>query len=229
MIYPKHLAIIMDGNRRWAEQNKHFFAIGHSKGSKTAKNIILECKKLKIPYLTLFTLSTENISRPQVEVSALIQLFEQSLKKNAKFLVEENIKLEILGDSLFLPHKTKELLNSIKKDTSQNTGMTLILALNFGGRWDILQGVKKLLDDDKNQNQELTEESLASYLPSSQFPAPDLIIRSGGHLRMSNFYLWSAAYSEFYFTDCLWPDFDSKTLHKALEQYSKTERKFGVL
>ena len=220
----------MDGNGRWAESKKRQRVFGHEKGAQTAKKIISKCAKMPIPYLSLFTLSTENIGRKSSEVSFLRDLFEHLLVKESAFLNEENIKLHTLGDLSFFSSKTQTLLEKLKKETEKNTGMNLILDLNYGGRWEIITGIKNWVRENPNPDTEqLTEKSFAGYLPSSQFPDPDLIIRSGGETRLSNFYLWSAAYAELYFTDVLWPDFSEKDLDLAIKKYLNTSRKFGVL
>lgn len=269
----------MDGNGRWAKKRKHQPIFGHAEGAKTAKKIILECNQLKISYLSLFTLSTENIFRQDMELSFLVRLLERLLHRDSIFLIKENIQLSTLGDLSFFSSKIQNLLQEIKDKTSSNTGMNVILALNYGGQQEIVAGVKNLLScytkqnllptseqkqdikteellsasetknyskkksrqesekikknlSSKNERQDryhLTENEFSKYLPSSQFPAPDLIIRSGGESRLSNFYLWSAAYSEFYFTPILWPDFSKKDLDIAIEKYTNTKRKFGVL
>ncbi len=228
----KHLAIIMDGNGRWAHQRNHKRLFGHVKGAKTAQSIISKCSKLKIPYLSLFTLSTENTLRPKSEIQSLLKLFEKIFLKHAQFLIENDIRLHVLGNVSFFPSKLQKYLEIMKEKTKNNKGLNLILALNYGGRQEIVSGAKRLVQEIQDGNlklQNLKESQFNSLLPSSQFPEPDLIIRTGGNLRLSNFYLWSAAYSEFYFTETLWPDFNEEYLDFALRKYFITERKFGVL
>ncbi len=228
----KHLAIIMDGNGRWASQRNHRRLFGHVKGAKTAQSIIFKCLDLKIPYLSLFTLSTENTLRPESEIRDLTHLFEKIIFKHTKQFIEKDIQLHILGDISIFPSKLQTDLKAIQKKTKSNKGLNLIVALNYGGRQEIVNGAKKLVQKIQSGDlkiNELTESQFGELLSSSQFPTPDLIIRTGGNLRLSNFYLWSSAYSEFYFTETLWPDFDEKCLDLALQKYSVTERKFGVL
>ena len=228
----KHLAIIMDGNGRWAQQRNHKRLFGHVRGARTARSIISKCSDLQIPYLSLFALSTENILRPESEIQSLINLFEKTFLKHGQLLIDKDIRFHILGDTSFFPEKIQDYLETLRNKTKDNKGLNLILALNYGGRQEIVSGAKKLvkkIQDGDLKLKDLKENQFASLLPSSKFPPPDLIIRTGGNLRLSNFYLWSAAYSEFYFTETLWPDFDEKCLDLALQKYSVTERKFGVL
>jgi len=228
----KHLAIIMDGNGRWALHRKHKRIFGHLKGAKTAREIIEECCYLKIPYLSLFALSTENLLRPKAEIQSLVILLQKVFYKYTDFLMKKKIKFHILGDVSFLPPALQTHLKQVQDQTKNHKGLNLIIALNYGGRQEIVYGAKVVfqkIQSGKLQLNELGESEFASALPSSQFPAPDLIIRTGGTIRLSNFYLWSSAYSEFCFLDVLWPDFNKKHLHVALEKYLTVERKFGVL
>ncbi|MGI9548777.1 MAG: polyprenyl diphosphate synthase [Bdellovibrionales bacterium] len=228
----KHLAIIMDGNGRWAHQRKHKRFFGHTQGAKTAQAIVSKCVDLNIPYLSLFTLSTENTLRPESELVALVKIFEKILAKEVAFLMEKKIRLCVLGDVSFFSDQLQDQITHLQEKTKNHQGLTLIIALNYGGRQEIVNGARSVfqkIQSGELKEEDLGEEQFASFLPSSQFPEPDLIIRTGGNLRLSNFYLWSAAYSELYFTETLWPDFDEKCLNLALKKYSVTERKFGVL
>ena len=220
----------MDGNGRWAQQRNQGRIYGHREGVKAAQQIILKCVELKISYLSLFTLSTENTLRPRLEVEALLDLFEKLVFQYASFLNQHDIRLHILGDCSLFSQKVQKQIETLKETTKSHKGLNLIVALNYGGRQEILQGVKNLLKhSEKEQIKKVTEDFFASFLPSSSFPPPDLIVRTGGEIRLSNFYLWSSAYSELHFTDVLWPDFSAKELFLAIEKYSTTQRKFGVL
>ncbi len=228
----KHLAVIMDGNGRWAKSRKHSRLFGHVRGAKTSHWLIQHCSQLKIPFLSLFALSTENIKRPSVEVKSLKNLLEKIFLKRSHILMKEQIKLHILGDlSIFSP-SLQILCRKLCQQTKDHQGLSLIVALNYGGRQEILQGVKKMaqkIEQGQMRADELDESALASFFCSSCFPPPDLIIRTGGQVRFSNFYLWSSAYSELYFTDTLWPDFNQRCLDQALEKFHKTKRKFGKI
>ena len=229
----QHLAFIMDGNGRWAESKKQARVFGHARGAKRARWLVELCSQLKLPYLSLFALSTENfLSRPQTEIFALQKLLERVLLKHSDFLMEKEIKLNFLGDLSVFPSSLKNLCESLSQKTKNNSGLNLILALNYGGRWEIVKAFKTLIEkikEDPQTVEKLNEKKLAPFFPSSQFPEPDLIIRTGGELRLSNFYLWSASYSELYFTNTLWPDFGEKDLDKAFKHFKKIRRRYGKL
>lgn len=221
-----HLALIMDGNGRWAKQKNHDRVFGHIKGMKASLEIIEYCSKIKIPYLSLFTLSTENLHRSQTEVDNLKKLLKKAFKKYSGFLMQNQIRFHILGDlSVFSKDIQQECLDMEKK-TLKNKGLNLIIALNYGGRWEILQAFRNCLKSHK-PDEALSEEGLHKFFPSSRFPAPDLIVRTGGHLRISNFYLWSIAYSELYFTKTLWPEFKLQDLKQALKDFHNRKRLYG--
>lgn len=222
----------MDGNGRWAKQHRHNRIFGHIRGVKTARLIIQECSRRQIPFLSLFALSTENTLRPRQEVKGLKNLLEKALLKHSDLLMKEQIRIHFLGDlSIFSP-SIKKLCQKLCRETKDHKGLNLIVALNYGGQQEILKAMKKIAEDLKQgtvQTKQLNEKLLSSYLDSSHFPPPDLIVRTGGQIRISNFYLWSAVYSEFYFTDTLWPDFNSKHLDKALKHFASAQRRFGRL
>lgn len=227
-----HLAVIMDGNGRWAKQRSHHRIFGHIRGAWRAKELIETCSQKKIPFLTLFAFSRENSQRPSNEILALFRLFEKALLRHSMLLKKHQIKLHILGDISFFTDKISQSLENLKEQTKNHKGLNLILALNYGGQQEILSGIKKLtLDAIKGHINppDIDKALLEKYLPSGPFPPPDLIIRTGGQTRLSNFYLWPAAYSELYFTSVLWPDFTKKTLNEALEKFFQTERRFGKL
>ena len=224
--------MIMDGNGRWAEKHNHERIFGHIRGAKTTRLIIQYCSQLKIPFVSLFVLSTENLSRPQTEVTGLKNLLEKVFLKHSDLLMKEQIKLNILGDLSIFSKNLQNLCKTLCEKTKDHQGLNLIVALNYGGRQEILKAVQKISKKIKQgeiQEKNLTEKSLSSFFSSSCFPSPDLIIRTGGQVRLSNFYLWSAAYSEFYFTETLWPDFNKACLNKALQNFHKSQRRFGRL
>ena len=225
---PQHIAIIMDGNGRWAKIRNENRIQGHIKAKKSVRESIEFCVEKKIKYLTLFAFSTENWKRPKLEVQALMNLLNNVISDELNTLKNQNIKLKVIGDLSPLPKKTKESLELAINETSQNKGLCLILAINYSGKWDIFNATKKILKtkqklDLANFNEKVFEKNLSTY----NIPDPELIIRTSGEERISNFYLWQAAYSELYFTDILWPDFNKKDLFKAILSYQKRERRFG--
>ncbi len=228
----KHLAIIMDGNGRWAEKKGLSRLEGHLQGSKVAEQIIEECLKFEIPYLTLFAFSTENWGRPAKEVHFLMDLLENHLTTKGEKFISEQIKLETIGDLSKLPISLQSKLNELKNKTKSFTKLTVIFALNYGGRDEIKNAALKLASDiEQNRVSKFnfTNEDFNKYLETSEWPDPDLIIRTSGEQRISNFLLWQAAYSELYFTEKLWPDFDQQDFYNAIKCYYERNRKFGCL
>ncbi|MEN9487820.1 MAG: hypothetical protein RL494_85 [Bacteroidota bacterium] len=227
---PKHLAIIMDGNGRWAKNQGLLRAIGHENGTKSVKIAVETCAKLGIENLTLYAFSTENWNRPKLEVDLLMKLLINSLKKELETLVENNIRLNSIGNLENLPKSVqKELLEVIEK-TKNNTRMTLTLALSYGSREEIINAVKKISDKVKNNIisiDSIDDSILNKHLYTHNLPDVDLVIRTSGEHRISNFLLWQIAYAEFYFTDVLWPDFSEDNLYEAIISYQKRERRFG--
>ncbi len=227
---PGHIAIIMDGNGRWAKQRKKPRIFGHNAGINSVREIVEECGKLGVNYLTLYTFSVENWGRPKTEVTGLMQLLLRTIKKEVNELNKNNVKLSIIGRVDDLPDKPRKgLMDGVNK-TADNTGLNLVLALSYGGRQEILQGVKQLSEDIKNNKRsisDVTEDIFASYLYTKDIPDPDLLIRTSGEMRLSNFLLWQMAYTEFFITDVLWPDFRSMELFDAILDYNKRERRFG--
>ena len=222
-----HLAVIMDGNSRWAKSRKLPAKLGHKEGVKKARLAVEYALEKKINCLSLFAFSTENWLRDEVEVKDLVSLFFEALEEQTPELMGEKVRLNFIGD---ISRFNKKLLNQIEK-SKKITGeykpkLDLIIAASYGGKWDIINAVKKFYSDEKNH--ELSETSLESYLETNNFPNPDLIIRSGGEQRLSNFYLWQSSYSELYFSEKLWPDFNKKDFDIALEDFSKRKRKFGI-
>jgi len=227
---PKHLAIIMDGNGRWAKKQGFLRAFGHENGTKSVKRIVEACTKLGIKNLTLYAFSTENWNRPKLEVDTLMKILVNSLKKELQTFQDNNIKLNCIGNLDKLPNSAqKELLNVMSK-TKDNTRMTLTLALSYGSREELLSAVKQICDKVKNNiilSEDIDESVINKHLYTHDLPDVDLLIRTSGEHRISNFMLWQIAYAELYFTDVLWPDFTEKDLHEAILSYQKRERRFG--
>lgn len=226
----RHLAIIMDGNGRWAQKKGHQRTYGHVRGARVAKNIINECAKMKLETLTLYAFSTENWFRPVEEVSFLMQLLRKYLARERSQLNEANIRFSIIGDLSKLPHPvTREIIKTIDT-TKDNTGMNLVFALNYGSRQEItsaVQAIAEQVSTGQLNKDDITQDLISSFLATRRLSDPDLIIRTSGESRLSNFLLWQAAYSEIYITPTLWPDFDREALHQALGRFLKTERRFG--
>ena len=227
---PQHIAIIMDGNGRWANKRNENRIQGHIKAKKSVRESIELCVEKKIKYLTLFAFSTENWKRPKLEVKALMNLLNNVINEELNNLNNQNIKLKVIGDISSLPKKTKESVERAISKTSKNKGLNLILAINYSGKWDILNATKNIIKNKKgtdlaNFNEKIFEKNLSTY----NIPDPELIIRTSGEERISNFYLWQAAYSELYFTDILWPDFNKNELINAIFEFKKRNRRFGKL
>jgi len=231
-VIPKHVAIIMDGNGRWAKQNGLPRVAGHKKGVKTVREIVEACANLGVEFLTLYTFSTENWQRPKNEVSTLMRLIVKSLKDETDQLHENNIKLTSIGNLNMLPKEVREELEEAFEKTKNNTKMTLNLALSYSGRWELTNAIKKISNDVLNGKLEIdtiTQETISNYLDTSEMPDPELLIRSGGELRISNFLLWQIAYSEIFVTDVLWPKFNTKNLIEAINEFQSRERRFGLV
>lgn len=228
---PRHIAVIMDGNGRWAK-NRHLpRSMGHRAGAKAVRNLVENCARLGVQVLTLFAFSSENWHRPAKEVDGLMKLFFDSLDKELPTLQKNQIRLRIIGDKSKLSETLRQRIIDVEQQTAQNQHMTLVLAVSYGGRWDICQAVKTIAE--KVQANELNiddinEQLLAETILLSDLPEPDLLIRTSGEQRISNFMIWQLAYSEFYFTEKLWPEFDKQQLQLAIEHYNKRERRFGL-
>jgi undecaprenyl diphosphate synthase len=222
---PSHVAIIMDGNGRWAKERGKSRSFGHKEGIVSVKDIVKASGEIGIKYLTLYTFSSENWFRPKAEVFTLMKLLVHSLRKETNELNKNNVKLNVIGDLESFPATVKkELKESIEK-LKQNTGLTLILALSYSGRWDILQAVNKIVHEGK----EVNAEEFSKYLSTSDIPDPDLMIRTSGEFRISNFLLWQMAYTEIYITQACWPEFRRENLYEAIQNYQKRERRFGTI
>jgi undecaprenyl diphosphate synthase len=227
---PEHIAIIMDGNGRWAKQRGLPRVAGHKKGVDTVKIIVEACAELGVKYLTLYTFSTENWKRPKDEVSTLMKLLLKSLKDRVDELCQNDIRLTTIGNISALPSVVqKQLLADIEK-TKNNKKMVLNLALSYSGRWEIIKGIKKLciaVHNNEFDFNNLDEKTFAKFLDTNDIPDPDLVIRTSGEFRVSNFLLWQIAYSEFFITDVYWPDFNREHLYEAIRAFQKRERRFG--
>ena len=221
-----HLAIIMDGNGRWAKQRGLSRGEGHKAGTETAKEIVKECRRQGMSYLTLYAFSRENWSRPQNEVNFLFDLLTQFLQQEESSLLEQSIKLNILGDWQKLPFSVRQVVKYVCKRTAGGDQMTLNLALNYSGREEIVQACREIVSQGISPD-DLDESVFRSYLTTGDQPDPDLILRTSGEYRLSNYLVFQAAYSEFYFTHQYWPDFDVSDLHKALEDFANRQRRYG--
>jgi undecaprenyl diphosphate synthase len=225
---PRHVAIIMDGNGRWATKRFMPRVAGHSEGLEAVRKIVEECVRQNVQYLTLFAFSSENWRRPPEEVGFLTKLFLKSLRKEVARLAENNIRLKIIGDLSRFGSAITEMVEFSEDKTKDCKRLTLTIAANYGGRWDILQAMQKaLITNPHLQATDLTESLLLPHLSMAYAPEPDLFIRTGGEQRVSNFLLWQLAYTELYFTDALWPDFDATQLQAAFAWYAQRERRFG--
>jgi len=225
---PPHVAIIMDGNGRWAKQKGHVRSFGHQAGAETVHAITEEAARLGVKYLTLYTFSTENWNRPADEVSALMALLMDSIEEET--FMKNNIRFRIIGDMSRMPKDVWNRLSQCIERTSNNTGITLVLALSYSSRWEITDAVKQIASKIKNETlsvDEITDETINQYLCTNFMPDPDLLIRTGGEIRLSNYLLWQCAYSELYFCDTFWPDFKKEELCKAIYEFQKRERRFG--
>jgi len=226
-ILPVHVGIIMDGNGRWAKKKNLPRIFGHKEGLKAVRRVVKAAKKFEIKYLTLYSFSTENWKRPQEEVSFLLKLIETRLIKEGNNLNKNNVKVDFIGTKEKLPKKLIEIMDRVRNLTKNNTELTLIFAINYGGRQEILDAVEKII---KHGNiKKVEEENFRNFLYLPSLPDPDLIVRTAGEKRISNFLLWQSAYSELYFTDVLWPDFDEEDFYKCLISYQRRKRKFGGL
>jgi len=223
---PQHVAIIMDGNGRWAKKKGKLRVFGHQNGVKAVRDTVEGAAEIGIKYLTLYAFSTENWTRPEKEINALMTLLVSAINKETKTLMDNNIRLSTIGDIKKLPAKAqKELQEAIEK-TKENTRMTLVLALSYSSRWEILNAVQNIIIDNK-KSEEINETIFRQYLTTKSVPDPELLIRTSGEYRISNFLLWQMAYSELYFTETLWPDFRRSDLYKAILNYQNRERRFG--
>ena len=223
---PRHIAIIMDGNGRWAKKRLLPRFAGHAQGVERVRDMVKSCIERGVEYLTIFAFSSENWRRPEEEVTRLMELFVMALEREVVRLDRNGVRLRVVGDLSRFDVRLRELITQGEQQTAANTRLTLTVCANYGGRWDILNAANAWLRDHP-EGGEMSEEALAEYLSLSYAPEPDLFIRTGGEQRISNFLLWQLAYSELYFTETLWPDFDAKALDLAIDSYQNRERRFG--
>lgn len=225
---PRHIAIIMDGNGRWAKERGKERSYGHQAGVDTVRRITSECVRLGVKFLTLYTFSTENWSRPETEIAALMGLVLSSLED--EIFMKNNVRFQVVGDIQRLPQSVQDKLQETMEHTAQNTAMTMVVALSYSSRWELTRVAQSIARDVKAgtlQPEDITEELMNERLETAFMPDPELLIRTGGELRISNYMLWQIAYSELYFCDTYWPDFDEADLHQAIASYQARQRRFG--
>lgn len=230
LVIPQHIAIIMDGNGRWAKKRFMPRKYGHSQGAKTLEKIIEAAHDIGVKYLTVYAFSTENWVRPQDEVDALMNLLRDYMKDCIKKSKKNNMRVKVIGDVTKLDAELQESIANLEKASANNTGITFVVALNYGGRDEIVRASRKIAQDVKEgklSEDQITDEVFSSYLDTAEIPDPELLIRTSAELRLSNYLLWQLAYTEFYFPEVLWPDFDRKELIKAIQFFNKRERRFG--
>jgi len=225
---PQHIAVIMDGNRRWAQKRALPVAMGHASGARRVRALVQACAERGVRYLTLFAFSTENWKRPADEVSGLMGLLALYLQKEVRDMNDRCVRLRVIGDTSGFNDRIQTLINDAQTSTAHNDAITLTIAVNYGGRWDLLQAMRAWQAANPGAAPEaLTEDALAPYLSTAYAPEPDLLIRTGGEARISNFMLWQLAYTELYFTDVLWPSFGEAELEQAINSYAQRDRRFG--
>lgn len=229
---PQHIAIVMDGNGRWAN-NRHLPRVaGHRAGLEAARSVIQACSARGIQYLSLFAFSSENWKRPEQEVEFLMELFLYALRREIKMLHENNIRFQVIGDRSAFSTSLQTVIQEAEQLTEKNTGMTLLIAANYGGRWDVLQAVQRIARNVLDQTllpESISAEYLNMCLSTANYPDPDLFIRTSGEMRISNYFLWQMAYAELYFTNILWPDFNEIALDEALTDYAQRQRRYGTV
>ena len=229
---PNHVAIIMDGNGRWAKKRLMPRNMGHVQGARTVEQIIEDAYNLGIKYLTVYAFSTENWKRPQDEVNALMKLLKDYLKNCIKRANKNNMRVRVIGDKTGLEQSIQDKIQELEEVSAKNTGINFTIAINYGSRDEMVRAMRRMMEDCKNGDllpSEVSEEVFQSYLDTNDLPDPDLLIRTSGELRLSNYLLWQLAYTEFYFTDVLWPDFNKAELKKAIEYYNGRDRRFGAV
>lgn len=227
---PKHIAIIMDGNGRWAKMKGKARIYGHQAGVEAVRKVVETCSDLGVQYLTLYAFSTENWNRPEEEVNALMELLVRTIRRETPDLNQNNVRIGMIGDGHSLPKVCVDELEESKRITAGNTGLNLILALSYSGRWEITQAVQQIaqkIETGALRAADISDATIAAHLNTAGIPDPELLIRTSGEYRLSNFLLWQTAYTEYYFTDILWPDFDREALVHAIVDYQNRERRFG--
>ena len=223
---PAHVAIIMDGNGRWAMKQQHERLFGHQNAFTAVRQAVEAAVQLGVKYLTLYTFSTETWNRPQAEVDGLMELLIKAVREETKTLMDNNVRLAMIGDLERIPERSRTMLQQCMDQTAGNSAMTLVLALSYSARWEIAQAIKQICVE-RPSAESVDEETLRRYLTTRDYPDPDLLIRTGGELRVSNFLLWQMAYTEFYFTELLWPDFRHEDFYEAVAEYQRRQRRFG--
>lgn len=229
---PRHIAIIMDGNGRWAKEKGQDRLYGHFHGVESVRNIVEGCAELGIEYLTLYAFSTENWDRPAYEVTGLMELLVETIRKETETLNKNNIRLHVIGAMNMLPASARKELDESLEMTSRNTGLNLIMALSYSSRWEMVEAVKQIardVKDGKVDPESITQDTVQNYLCTSEFPDPELMVRTSGEYRISNFLLYQLAYAELYFTNVRWPDFRKENLYEAILDFQKRERRFGKI
>lgn len=227
---PQHVAIIMDGNGRWAQKQSHQRIFGHQNAMMAVRQAVEAAVATGVKYLTLYTFSTENWNRPQDEIDGLMELLIKAVREETKTLMDNNVKLETIGDIARIPEKSRNKLQECIDETAGNTALTLVLALSYSARWETAEALRAICREAQNgtlQPADITEDTFRNYLVTKNYPDPDLLIRTGGELRVSNFLLWQMAYTEFYFSEQLWPDFRHEDFYDALFAYQSRQRRFG--
>lgn len=230
LVIPEHVAIILDGNGRWAKKRGLPRSLGHKEGCKVVEKTVEDAARLGIKYLTVYGFSTENWKRSTEEVGALMQLFRYYMVRLLKIAKANNVRVLMIGERSRFDKDIIEGINRLEDETKDNSGLTFVIAVNYGGRDEIVRAVKKIMADAAQKKalpEDMNEETFASYLDTAKIPDPDLLIRTSGELRLSNYLLWQLAYTELYVTDCLWPDFNMEELKKAIAAYNSRERRFG--
>ncbi len=229
---PKHVAIIMDGNGRWAKQQNKHRLVGHQQGVESVRNTIEAALELNIPYITLYAFSTENWSRPTEEVDGLMSILVDAIEHETPLFMKKGIKLKVIGDIAAMPPKVQQKLNMVIEKTANNTALTLVLALSYSSQWEIVNAVRNIAKQVEAGNlkaEDINSEIFTNHLNTADIPDPELMIRTSGELRISNFLLWQLAYAELYFTSIYWPDFTEEAFYKALVDYQSRERRFGKI
>lgn len=224
---PKHIAVIMDGNGRWARKRFLPRVAGHKRGVETVRTLVKKCAEIDVKFLTLFAFSSENWRRPEEEVSFLMGLFMDALKREVAKLNDNNIRLVLIGDRSKFGDALNHQISAAEQLTANNTGLVLTIAANYGGRWDVMQALNKMQLSNPSKAGKFAEQDIEPYLSMYYAPEPDLFIRTGGETRISNFLLWQLAYTELYFTDILWPDYDDEAFKQAILSFQQRERRFG--
>ena len=227
---PRHIAIVMDGNGRWARAKHRPRFLGHKKGVEAVRGIVKACAALNVECLSLFAFSSENWKRPEEEITNLMGLFMMALEREAKALAKNNVRLQIIGDLSHFSEKLRKKIIQVEELTANSNGLRLIIAANYGGRWDVTRAMQKIatmIDSKEKTIDSICEEDIAAQVTTHGIPDPDLFIRTGGEKRISNFLIWQMAYTELYFTDVLWPDFNAEELNIAIKDYSSRQRRFG--